>query len=594
MSTDFWPALSSRTGRYLLTRALWMSFVITLVMFAYILLSEFDRGRQQIHHDLQQIENSYQSSLSLSLWNFDADQVQIQLQGILNFPGVHYVQIESRDLGLLQAGERPAQIDESFQFALKYHDQDLNIELGNVTVLASYADLYTQLKEIALRILLVQLLKTVTISLVLLSLIHRLITRHLLSLAIWARQFGLDTLDQLPDIGNRSEVPDELSTLVNAISRMQTDLRTDIRRREEAEQEVRDTRNHLGIAIENSSMGFGRYNATTNQLEANNHLCQQLRISRDELLIRPSPFHTLIERIEGNAAIEQKERINQLLQGRVQRIHGEITLRKFNDQLGVFDITIQTVSYIDNRPCEILICSIDKSREQQAIKQVHDLSATLESRINRTTEILQHDLQTIRSAYERLKYDYERLKISRTDDNRYRFLQFIADALAHEENLQPDNAGHCRILYTRQALELLANQHHNDFDLAAQIHDWHQQNQNQFLDCKLKLPYSMVLSATPSLFTFLLNWLTHEQLLGHSRANTSVMISLRLHGPRLQMSIELKNPALHPSNRSAEANHLLQLSQHLVSLKTRGNLSSTSEHGRWILLLDAHLEELSV
>lgn len=593
MPTDFWPALSSRTGRYLLTRALWMSFVITLVMFSYILFSEFDRGRQQIHHDLQQIENSYQSSLSLSLWNFDANQVQIQLQGILNFPGVRHVQIESRDLGLLQAGERPLQPDESFRFTLSYRDKDLDIELGTVTVQASYQELYTQLKDIALRILLVQLLKTLTISLLLLSLIHGLITRHLVSLANWARQFGLDTLDNLPDIGRRVEVADELSTLVQAISRMQTDLRNDIRRREIAEQEVRDTRNHLGIAIENSSMGFGRYNASTNQLEANNHLCQQLRISREELQSRPSPFHALVERIEGSAGIEQRERINQLLQGRVQRIHGEVILRKFNDQLGVFDITIQTVSYADNRPREILICSIDKSREQQAILQVQDLSVTLESRISRSTETLQHDLQIIRAAYERLKRDYERLKISHTDNNRYQFLQFLADALAHEQSIQPDYAGRCRLACTRQALELLASQHHSDFDLAAQIHDWYQHNHEQFLDCKLKLPYSLVLASTPALFTFLLNWLTHEQLLGHSRASTRVQIGLGLQGPRLLMSVELENPALHPSNRNANAEHLLQLSQHLVSLKTRGTLSCSSGHGKWSLQIDMHLEELS-
>ena len=592
MPTDFWAALSSRTGRYLLTRALWMSFIITLVMFAYILYSEFDRGRQQIRHDLSQIENSYASSLSRSIWNFDAEQVEIQLHGILNFPGIQHVQIDSRDLGIIQAGERPQSPDEQYAFPLHYKDPQVDIELGHVNLLVSYAHIYAQLKDIALRILLVQLLKTLTISMLLLSLIHRLITRHLITLSRWANQFGLDHLDQVPDIGRRSNTRDELSALVDAITRMQSDLQTDIKRREQAEQAVRETRNHLTIAIDNASMGFGLYNANTNRLEANSHLCHQLRISKDDLQSHPAALNTLIERIEGPAGTEQRERINQLLQGRVQRIQGEIILRKFNEQIGTFDVTIQTVSYQDNRPYEILICSIDKSREHMAIAQVQELSISMESRITRATESLHNDLLLIRAAYERIKRDYERCKISQTDDRRLQFMQFLADTLVIEQHRQPDEAGRHRLASTRQALELLATPNRTDFDLAAQIHDWYNRHQADFQHCQVNLPYSLVLYSNPLLFQFLLDWLTHTQFMETSRPETRLTLQLSLSGPWLNLRMIQQHPSIPPSASSVESVYLLTLAQYMVNLKARGQLEISTTQGCRELLIKARLEDL--
>jgi PAS domain-containing protein len=584
--TEIWPALSSRTGRYLLLRTLWISFAITLVMFGYILATDYVRGQQQILDNLAQIETSYSSSLSRSLWNFDAQQVVTQMNGMLNFPGVQYVQITSRDLGELQVGTRPSHPDVTHQFALQFVNAGQQVALGQATIYGSYSDLYAELRDKALQILLIQLLKTLTISLLLLSLIHQLITRHLVSLANWASHFGLDRLDQLPDIGQRSDLPDELSSLVSAIRQMQNDLRQDIQERERAEQEVRDTRNHLSIAIENSAMGFCRYNTGTNYLEVNSHFCQQLRISQEDLLKLESPLSAIIDRIEGSAGIEQRERINQLLQGRVQRIHGEVTLRKFNEQQGIFDITIQTVSYQDNRPQEILICSIDKTREHLAIQQVQELSLSVSNRQTRENDHYQRELHLVKAAYERLKRDYERFKINHSHDSYSRFMEFLARELNPENILHPSLISQRNIAATHSGLLLIADHKQEDFDLAISLQRWVQTNRHRFREICPRIPYSLIINSNSALFLFLLDHLTHPDNLGYDPKTSRLMVSAALVQRNLQLQVTLDHPSC-PRNKQAGEGYLADLCEQLIRIKNQGlmNRDNTTEQTQFTITI---------
>lgn len=568
-----WPAITSNTGRFLLTRVLWMSFAITLFMFAYIIASDYEHGVDEIHKGLVQIENSYQPSLSRSLWNFDSEQVITQLDGILNFPGIQYVLVESRDLGNLQAGERPPEPELKHQFSLTYVGENQLTSLGRVTILGTYDHLYQELESKALRILAVQAVKTFTISMLLLLLIHQTITRHLQTLSEWATNFSLHKLDQTPDLGVNDSLPSELENLVSAIGIMHNTLQEDIREREQAEQQIRDTRSHLSLAIENTALGFCRYNTGTNRLEANNHFCNQLRTSKEVLEHMPSPLVNLIDRIEGNMAAEQKERINQLLQGRIQRVQGEFVIRKFNGQDGYFDITLQTIRYQDNRPEEILICSVDKTREHQSMIKVDELIQMNEHNLHRAQQSHQQQLHLLQSAYERLKRDFERCKLNRDVDEYIHFLKLLGERIG-TDLLCPQDTDSKRSLHaTREMLQLLIDTGKQDFDLVTEIRQWHRRYlaDNTAVPLELVIPYSLILQCRPDAFSWLLGTLMSNANNRHDDSMKPVL-EVKLKGHVLELTLHRIVSSEVPVVDTHHREYLTLLCHHFVNLKMHGNL----------------------
>jgi hypothetical protein len=60
------------------------------------------RATNELDQSITQIEAGYQESISYSLWNVDSQHIKTQLAGILNFPSVLNVYIETKE-GLIHS-----------------------------------------------------------------------------------------------------------------------------------------------------------------------------------------------------------------------------------------------------------------------------------------------------------------------------------------------------------------------------------------------------------------------------------------------------------------------------------------------------------
>src|SRR5690606_41506959 len=65
-----------------------VSSVITLVAIMLLLAREYDNRLSDIEQDLEQVELTALPGIDRSLWNFDEEQLRVQLDALLRLPAV--------------------------------------------------------------------------------------------------------------------------------------------------------------------------------------------------------------------------------------------------------------------------------------------------------------------------------------------------------------------------------------------------------------------------------------------------------------------------------------------------------------------------
>ena len=223
------------------------SSLITLFAILLQLYGNFHDDVSSLEKRLDQVRISTLASITKSLWGFDQEQLSIQIHSVLDVTDVVQVRVVWRDWNnteqtLVVSNKEHTQdeIDSKrSQFLVKkypltYEDASTPEQrLGTLQVTASLSSIYDKLWERAIFIAVVQSAKTLLISLFILWLVHALLTRHMESIANYARNLNLETLTKplrLKRISSESG-QDELDNVVNAINHMRETLLEDIEQR---------------------------------------------------------------------------------------------------------------------------------------------------------------------------------------------------------------------------------------------------------------------------------------------------------------------------------------------------------------------------
>ncbi len=223
------------------------SSVITLIAILWQLHSSFNDDVAALEKRLDQVRISTLASITKSLWGFDQEQLNIQVNSVLDVTDVVQVSVEWHDwnnakqtLVATNDNYNPADLENKrSQFLIRtypllYEDASTpQQELGTLTITASLSSIYEKLWERALFIVIVQGTKTLVIALFIVWLVHTLLTRHMKTVANYARNLNLETLTK-PLKLKRLKVmaaPDELDNVVNAINHMRETLLDDIEQR---------------------------------------------------------------------------------------------------------------------------------------------------------------------------------------------------------------------------------------------------------------------------------------------------------------------------------------------------------------------------
>ena len=223
------------------------SSIITLVAVLLQLRSNFNDDVAALEKRLDQVRISTLASITKSLWGFDQEQLNIQINSVLAVDDVVQVTVDWHDwnnteqtLAASIPSYDPQELEKNNSrflvrsYPLVYEDPSTpEQQLGILTVTASLTSIYDKLWERAFFIAAVQGIKTLIVALFIVWLVHTLLTRHMRTIANYARNLNLETLTK-PLKLKRQKVnapSDELDNVVNAINHMRETLLDDIEQR---------------------------------------------------------------------------------------------------------------------------------------------------------------------------------------------------------------------------------------------------------------------------------------------------------------------------------------------------------------------------
>ena len=267
---SLWSRFSEGIGARLLVRVLLFSSAITLILTVLQLYLDYRRDVEIIKDRLAEIERSYIESIGESLWQLDERQLVLQLEGILRLPDIRAVEVReatNRPAPLVvSVGERQSNAALAREIPIMRSVRGAMQPIGSLYVEATLDEVYRSLLDKALVILVSQGAKTFLVSLFIVYIFHRLVTRHLTAIAATLRSY--DLLRPPPPLRLQrppQPKPDELDQLVAAFNgvsaRLQhayDDLRTANRQLEE---DLR-ARRRIEAALRESEQRFRDYAVT--------------------------------------------------------------------------------------------------------------------------------------------------------------------------------------------------------------------------------------------------------------------------------------------------------------------------------------------
>jgi PAS domain S-box-containing protein len=219
----------------LLGAILLASGALALIATAVQLYVDYRNDLLAIDGEFEQVERTYLDSLANSLWSFNDTQIRLQLAGLVQLPDLRYVELIGNGGAHFVAGEKPTGSVITRHFSLHYTGPGGSF-LGDLAVTVALDGVYARLVDKALVILVTQMTKTFFISLFILFIVSRWVTRHLEVLARYARSLSLERLGRPIRLARQpGHAPDELDEVASALNEMSQALGVELRQRSLAE-----------------------------------------------------------------------------------------------------------------------------------------------------------------------------------------------------------------------------------------------------------------------------------------------------------------------------------------------------------------------
>jgi PAS domain S-box-containing protein len=270
------------TGARLLAGVLLFSGCVTLVLTLIQLYFDYQRDVSVLEVRLNGIGRSYVASLAEGLWNFDEKQLRLQLDGILRLPDIRAVEVreaaDSDNPLIVKLGENSVSSGLTREYPLRQSVQGQERVIGTLRVEATLSNVYRHLLDTAVIILISQAAKTFLVSLFILYLFHRLVTRHLSAIASNLGRYRItDTAFKLRLQRRPLPHEDELERVTTAFNTLSHTLHTVYRALSEREAKIRQL-------VDANIIGIFLWNIDGQVIEANDAFLHMIGYERDDLV----------------------------------------------------------------------------------------------------------------------------------------------------------------------------------------------------------------------------------------------------------------------------------------------------------------------
>jgi signal transduction histidine kinase/ActR/RegA family two-component response regulator len=304
--------------KFILYILLFSSF-ITLLGTSYQLYRDYSHDLGLIETSFDHFEKSQRKTMETNLWVSDFEQLKVQLQGILDLPGMQHIEIEHGGKLIMSLGEKPLDRAVTQSYPLKYTFRGRDIELGVLQISADLKRVYKRLVDRVFIILATQGIKTFLVSLFIFFLFYLFIGRHLDSLALAAQKLTLENLGDAITLDRKKSgsSPDELDQVTAALNDMRLKLAEDVT-------EIRQTREELAWELKVNRMLAGLANDLIAPDQSIETIAEKVYRCARELSGSEHGFVSEIDRRNGdNVAYTLSAMMGEVcrIKGRDRRIH---------------------------------------------------------------------------------------------------------------------------------------------------------------------------------------------------------------------------------------------------------------------------------
>ncbi|MGB0865233.1 MAG: sensor histidine kinase [Granulosicoccaceae bacterium] len=167
--------------RQYFTLTLALGTVLTLAISSYELWSYYKLSEQELQQTASRVRNFYYQSLVNSLWIRDSRQLQVLVDGIVEFEPVAHVHIED-EYESWEAGVRPLNIEPDLLLPLVYGDDPDPIQIGRFSLSFEWRGVPDDLVSKGLNLLLFNGIKALIMLGFSLALFHMLVSRYVVAI----------------------------------------------------------------------------------------------------------------------------------------------------------------------------------------------------------------------------------------------------------------------------------------------------------------------------------------------------------------------------------------------------------------------------
>lgn len=230
LSSDLRSAIfgGNRIARRLASAVILFSSVFTLFLTAVQLYIHYSNDLDTIEANFEVVETSQLTLMTNSVWSGDHQQIQVQLDGMLQFPHVEYVSVSDDGAVKWYAGRETTDDALERYFPLMHRYRDQMTQIGVLGVRVSLAEVYQGLWDQLITLLVSNGLKTFLVAIFMLVVFQLMVTRHLYQIATHVKEVDLGTsIPKGLDLGRgpiKNKNNDMLEQVVEAINTMQRSL----------------------------------------------------------------------------------------------------------------------------------------------------------------------------------------------------------------------------------------------------------------------------------------------------------------------------------------------------------------------------------
>lgn len=338
--------LKNPLAKQLLVGILLTSSLLTLMITSAILWMDYKRDLSVIDQGFQQIEKSHLPSVTNALWAEDEKQLELLLQGISELPNVSSVTIWQDNANRLTVNKTQTKYAKSKSWAIDYRFNRTKYHLGELIVVMDMSGVYGYLTDKVVVTLLTQGAKTFIVSMIIFTLVHLLVTRHLNHLAYSMSHVNMSAPEEFK-LDRKQARDDEINRLVVEFNAMMAALSKsfgDLKKQKQAEQNANKLK---GEYLANISM---EVKTPMNGLLGMAHLLSETKLDHRQhsyvSVIQKSAFN-MLELLNGILDYSKIEHSQLALDQHIFDIHALIREIFQECELRAKEKNLRLVTYVD-------------------------------------------------------------------------------------------------------------------------------------------------------------------------------------------------------------------------------------------------------